>query len=88
VTALACEGEEALVAAIGTEETGEAGGEIAAAEEVADGGQDIGAERPHGGTVGFLVARDKGVPSGGDDLPEGRGAGAARLIDRWHKECS
>ncbi len=88
VAALAGEGEESLVAAIGAEETGEACGEVAAAEEVADGAEDIGAERTHGGTVDFLVTGDEGIPGGGDDLPERRGAGAAGLVDGWHKECS
>ena len=88
VTALAGEGEEFLVAAIGAEETGEACGEVATAEEIADGGEDIGAERPHGGTVDFLVTGDESIPGGGDDLPKGRGTGAAGLIDGWHKECS
>jgi hypothetical protein len=45
VAALAGEGEQAFVAAVGAVETEEAGGEIAAAEEVADGGEDVGAER-------------------------------------------
>ena len=43
VAALAGEGEEAFVAAVGALESGEAGGEVAAAEEVADGGEDVGA---------------------------------------------
>jgi len=88
VTAFAGEGEEAFVAAIGAKEAGEAGGQVAAADEIADGGEDIGSERTHGGTVDFLVAGDECVPGGGDDLPKGRGAGAAGLVDGWHKECS
>ncbi len=88
VAALAGEGEEAFVAAIGAVEAEEAGGEVAAAEEVADGGEDVGAERAEVGAVFFLVGGEKGIPSGGEDLPEGRGAGAARLVDGRHKECS
>ena len=56
--------------------------------EVAHGGEDIGTQRPHGGTVAFFIAGKEGVPSGSDDLPERRGAGAAGLIDGRHKECS
>jgi hypothetical protein len=58
-------------------EAEEAGGEVAAAEEVADGGEDVGAERTEGGAVFFLVGGEERVPSGGEDLPEGRGAAAA-----------
>jgi hypothetical protein len=31
---------------------------------------------------------EEGVPAVVDDLPEGRGAGAAGLVDGGHKECS
>ena len=85
VAAFAGEGEEAFVSAIGTVEAEEAGGEVAAAEEVADGGEDVGAERAEGGAVFFLIRGEERVPSGGEELPEGRGAGAAGLVDRWHK---
>ena len=37
-------------------EAKETGGKIAAAEEIAHGGEDIGTERPHGGTVAFFIA--------------------------------
>ena len=40
VAALAGEGEEAFVAAVGALEAGEAGGEVAAAEEGLDGGEE------------------------------------------------
>ena len=82
------EGEQFFVAAVGAVKAEEAGREVAAAEEVADGGEDVGAERPHGGTVGFFVGGEECVPSGSEDLPEWRGAGAAGLVDGWHKECS
>jgi hypothetical protein len=88
VAALAGEGEEAFVAAIGAMEAEDAGGKVAAAEEVADGGEDVGAERAEGGSVFFLVAGEEGFPSGGEDLPERGGARAAGLVDGWHKECS
>ena len=88
MAALAGEGEEAFVAAIGTMESEETGGKVAAAEEIAHDGGDIGAERPHGGTVAFFIAGKEGIPSGSDDLPERRGTGAAGLVDGRHKECS
>ena len=47
------EGEEAFVVAVGAVEAEEARGEIAAAEEVADGGEDVGAERAEGGRCFF-----------------------------------
>jgi hypothetical protein len=88
VAALAGEGEKAFVSAVGAVETEEAGGEVTAAEEVADGGEDVGAKRAEGGTVFFLVRGEEWFPSGGEELPEWGGAGAAGLVDGWHKECS
>ena len=88
VAAFAGESENAFVAAIRAVETEEAGGEIAAAEEVADGGEDVRAERAEGGTVFLLVAGEEGFPSGGEELSEWGGARAAGLVDGWHKECS
>jgi hypothetical protein len=57
VSALAGEGEEAFVATIGALETGEARGEVAAAEEGLDGGDGGGRERAEGFAVVFLVTR-------------------------------
>ena len=74
VAALAGEGEEAFVAAIGALEAGEAGGEVATAEEGFDGGRGGGVERAEGLAVVFLEVGEEGVPSSGKDLPEGRGA--------------
>jgi hypothetical protein len=85
VAALAGEGKEAFVTAVGAVEAEKAGGEVATAEEVADGGEDVGAERAEGGTVKFFVAGEEGVPGGSEDLPKWRGAGAAGLVDGWHK---
>jgi hypothetical protein len=68
-------------------EAEETGGEVAAAKEVADGGEDVGAERAEGGAVEFFVAGEEGFPGGGEDLPEWGGPGAAGLVDGWHKEC-
>jgi len=82
------EGEEAFVAAVRAVEAEEAGGEVAAAEEVADGGEDVGAERTEGGTVELFVTSEEGVPGGGENLPQWRGPGAAGLVNGWHKECS
>jgi hypothetical protein len=63
---------------------GEAGGEIAAPEKGADGGDGIGAQWSHGASVVLFVAGDEIVPSVVDDLPEGRCTRAARVIDRGH----
>ena len=86
VAGLAGEGEELFVAAIGTMEAGEAGGEIAAPKEGADGGDGIGAQWSHGAAVVLFVACDEIVPGVADELPEGRGARAARAVDGGH-EC-
>ena len=74
VAALAGEGEEAFVAAVGALESRKAGGEITTAEEGFDGGSGCGVERAEGLAVVFLEVGEKGVPSSGKDLPEGRGA--------------
>jgi hypothetical protein len=88
VAGLAGEGEEALVAAVGALEAGEAGGEITAAQEGFDGGDGLGAERAERLAVAGFVLGEEVVPAVVDELPEGRGAGAARLVDGRHKECS
>ena len=88
VAAFAGEGEEAFVAAVGALESGEAGSEVTATEEVADGSEDVGAERAEGGAVFSLVGGEEGFPGGGEDLPEWGGARAAGLVDGRHKECS
>ena len=76
------------MAAVGALEAGEAGGEVTAAKEGLDGGDGGGAERTEGFAVVFLVVGEEVVPAVVDELPEGRGAGAAGLVDRRHKECS
>ena len=81
VAGLAGEGEELFVTAFGAMEAGEAGGEIAAPEKGADGGDGIGAQWPHGAAVVLFVAGKEIVPSVVDDLPERRGARAARVVD-------
>ena len=67
---------------------GEACGEIAAPEKGADGGDGIRAQWSHGAAVVLLVAGDEIIPGVMDDLPEGRGARAARAVNRGHKGCS
>ena len=88
VAALAGEGEQAFVTAVGALEAGEARGEVAAAEEGFDGGRGGGVERAEGLAVFSLVVGEEFVPAVADELPEGRGTGAAGLVDGWHKECS
>jgi hypothetical protein len=70
VAGFAGEGEEVLVAATGAEESGEAGGEVAAADEVLDVGDGIGTQGAHGGTVILFVAGEEIVPAMVNQLPE------------------
>jgi hypothetical protein len=70
VAALAGEGEEAFVAAVGAFETREPGGEVATSEEGFDGGGGGGVERAEGLAVFSLVAGDEFVPAVVDELPE------------------
>jgi hypothetical protein len=88
VAALAGEGEEAFVAAVGALETGEAGGEVATAEEGFDCSGGGGVERTEVLAVFAFVAGEEFVPAVADELPEGRGAGTAGLVSGRHKECS
>ena len=74
VAGFAGEGEEVLVAAVRAEESGETGGKVAAAEEVPDMGDGVGAQGSHGGTVVLFVAGGEIVPAMVDQLPKGRGA--------------
>jgi hypothetical protein len=76
------------VAAIGALEPGEAGGEVAAAEEGFDGGDGGRVERAEILAVPFFVVGEEFFPTVVDELPEGRGAGAAGLVNGGHKECS
>ena len=86
VAGLAGEGEELLVTAIGTMKAGEAGSEIPAPEESADGGDGIGAQWSHGAAVVFFVVGEEIVPGVVDDLPKGRGARAACMVDGGHAD--
>jgi hypothetical protein len=88
VAALAGEGEQAFVATVRALEAGESGSEVAATEEGLHGGDGGGVERTEGLPVVFFVTNAEVVPTMVDDLPEGRGAGAAGLVDGRHKECS
>jgi hypothetical protein len=72
----------------GVEEAGKTGGEVAAAEKGLDGGDGIGREFTEGFAVVFFVTNEEVVPTMVNDLPKGRGAGTAGLVDGRHKECS
>ena len=63
---------------------GEAGGEVAAAEEVLDVFNGLGTQGAHGGTVVFFVAGEEFFPGAADDLPQGRGPRAAGLVEGGH----
>ncbi len=88
VAALAGEGEEAFVAAIRALEPGEAGSEVAASEEGLDGGDGGGGKRAEGFAVVRFVVCEEVIPAVVNQLPEGRGAGTAGLVDGRHKKCS
>ena len=77
-----------FVAAIRALEPGEAGGEVAAAEEGLNGSGCGGAERSEGFAVVFFVTSEEVVPAVVNELPEGGGAGTAGLVDGRHKKCS
>jgi hypothetical protein len=62
VPGLAGEGEELFVAAIGVMEAGEAGGEIAAAEEGADGGKSAPCGRLRGTQAGTPMPHGRNGP--------------------------
>jgi hypothetical protein len=81
VPGLASEGEEALMATVGTLEPRESGGEVAAAVELPDDVDGVGAKRTVDGAVAFFVTRFEVGPAMVDDLPEGRGAGTARAVN-------
>jgi len=87
-TAGAGEGEEAFVATIRALEAGEAGSEVAATEKGLDGGDGCWVEWAERFAVVCFVVGEEVVPSVVDELPEGRGAGSAGLVDGRHKECS
>lgn len=60
------------------------------AVEMAVGGEEaVGSEDVEVRVEDQVIAEGvNGGDGGGDDLPEGRGAGAAGLVDGWHKEWS
>jgi hypothetical protein len=88
VARLAGEGEEALVAAVGTLEPRESGGEVSAAVELANDVNGVASQRAVNGAVAFLVTGFEVGPAVVDELPEGRGSGTARAIDGGHNNCS
>ena len=69
VAALAGEGEELLVPAVGALEPGEALGEIAAPVELLDHREGVGAQRSVGLAVRAFVVGEKLAPAVVDDLP-------------------
>ena len=88
IATFAGEGHELFVAAVGALEAGEATGQVTAAQEGLDGGDGGGAERTEGLPVVLFVVGEEVGPAVLDELPEGRGTGAAGLVDGRHKECS
>jgi len=85
VAGLAGEGKEAFMPAVRTLEPGESSGEVSAAVELANDVDGVASQRAVNGAVAFLVSGDKIGPAMVDDLPERRGAGAARSVDGGHK---
>ena len=69
-------------------EAGKTGGEVAAAEKGLGGGDGCWVEWAEGFAVVFFVTSEEVVPTMVNDLPKGRGAGTAGLVDGRHKECS
>jgi len=84
VTGLTGECEELFVTAVRALEAGEPGGEIPATVELIDDGNGIFTERAVGLAVGGFVFGLKVFPTVVDDLPERRGARAARAVDGRH----
>jgi hypothetical protein len=88
VAALAGDGEKAFVAAIRALKSGEAGREVAAAEEGLYGREGGGRKRAEGFAVFRFVVCEEVIPAVVDELPEGRGTRASGLVDGRHKKCS
>ena len=88
VAALAGEGEESFVAAIRALESGEAGGEVTAAEKGLDGADGRGRKRAEGFAVVRFVVCEEVLPALVDELPERGGTGSPGLVDGRHKKCS
>ena len=76
------------MAAVGALEAGETGGEVTTTEKGLDGGDGGGTQGAEGPPVVLFVVGEELVPAVVDDLPEGRRAGAARLVDGRHNICS
>jgi hypothetical protein len=88
MAAFAGEGEESLVATIGTLEAGETGGEVAATEKGFDGGDGLASERAETFAMSGFVLGEEVIPAVVDELPKGRGAGPPGLVDGGHVKCS
>ena len=88
IATFASEGHELFVAAVGALQAGEALGQVTAAQEGLDDRHGGGVERAVGAAMaGFVVGEEVG-PAVVDGLPEGRGAGAAGLVNGRHRRCS
>ena len=84
MAALAGEGEEAFVAAVRTLKAGEAGDEVATAEEGFDSGSGCGVEWPEILAVFVFLAGEEFVPAVADDLkPRAWKRGGRRMFHRF-----
>ena len=86
VPALAGEGEQLLMAAVGALEPGESGGEVAAAVELVDHGDGASsAQRAVSPAVAGFVVGDELIPCMVNDLPERRSPRASWSVNGKHK---
>ncbi len=69
------------MAAVGALEPGEAGGEVAAAEEGLNGRNGGGWKRAEGFVVVLFVFGEEVVPAELDELPEGSGMGSSGVAE-------
>ena len=79
VARLAGEGEEALVAAVGTLEPRESGGEVSAAVELANDVNGVASQRAVNGAVAFLITGFEVGPAVMDELTQSMQSGFARF---------
>ena len=82
---LAGAGEQFFVSTIGALNAFKPGGEVTAAVELLNNGDRVATKRAVDGTVGRFVSCLKIGPGMVDNVPERRGAGAARAIDGRHE---
>ena len=79
VAGLAGEGKEALVAAVGTLEPRESGGEVSAAVELANDVNGVASQRAVNGAVAFLITGFEVGPAVVDELTPSMQSGFARF---------